>query len=146
MEEEKVFNFFRFEDLRIYHKALDYAIWVKTLAMEFPEHELRGLAHSYTRAAQSIPVSIAEGSGRNKGQFVFCLKTAKCAVRECVVLTTLAKYYGYIDDAQEEHSRNELVEMTKMMGALITSLQRNAKGNEMIDHKQEDFDDFNSSH
>ncbi len=144
MEEEKVFNFFRFEDLRIYHKAIDYALWVKNITMEFPEHEIRALAFQFVRAAQSIAINIAEGSGRNKGQFVYCLKSAKSSLRECVVFTTLAKNLGYINDSTEEYSRNELIEMTKMMGALITSLQRSAnKSNEQDDHRSNDFDDFN---
>ncbi|HRS54084.1 MAG TPA: four helix bundle protein [Bacteroidales bacterium] len=145
MEEEKNFNFFRFEDLRIYHKALDYAIWVKNVTKDFPEHEIRGLAYHFSRAAQFIAINIAEGSGRNKGQFIYCLKMGKSSIRECVVLTTLAKKFGYIDESAEEYSRNELIEMTKMIGALISSLQKSTRSNSgshdnVNDDDDDDFD------
>ncbi len=143
MEEEKNYAFFRFEDLRIYHKALDYAIWVKKTTNQFPENELRCLTCHFIKSAQSIAINIAEGSGRSKGKFIYSLKTAKSSIRECVVLTTLARQLDYIDETTENYSRNELIEMTKMMGALITSLQKGSKNTEHEESRSDEFDDFN---
>ena len=50
---------------------------------------------------------------------------AKSAVRECLVYTTLSHNTGLFEDTEEQDSRNQLMEMTKMIGALISSLQRN---------------------
>jgi hypothetical protein len=36
----------------------------------------------------------------------------------------VAYQLGYINDDEEDYSRNQLMEMTKMLGALIGSLQK----------------------
>jgi len=118
-------TFFRFEDLRIYHRALEYIDWVHSTVKSFPEHELDGITNKFIHAAQSIALNIAEGSARNKSQFIYYLKMAKSSIRECVVFTAISKNLNYIDDSLESNSRENLMEMTKMVGALIGSLQRN---------------------
>lgn len=123
-------TFFRFEDLRVYHKALEYIDWVHTIVRKFPHKEDEGLAGKFTHAAESIALSIAEGSARNKIQFVFYLKAAKSSIRECVVYTSISRSLKYVDAQKEGESREHLMEMTKMVGALIGSLQRNAAGGE----------------
>ena len=51
---------------------------------------------------------------------------AKSAVRECVVHNSLALRMQYLSEHEADESRNQLMEMTKMLGALIGSLQRSA--------------------
>jgi four helix bundle protein len=75
-------------------------------------------------AAQSIAFYIAEGSSRNKNQFVYYLKLAKSSLRECVVLTSVLEKQSAMTESMVEHSRNQLIELTKMIGALIGSLQK----------------------
>lgn len=129
MENERQNHFFRFEDLRIYDKSIDYYRWVNDIVSYFPKNgDGQGLSEPFVKAAQNIPLYIAEGSGRSKSQFVHYLKLAKGSARECVVFTTLAKKAGFIDDTTEENSRNHLIEITKMVGALISSIQRSTKG------------------
>ncbi len=123
-------TFFRFEDLRVYHKALEYIDWIYVTTRKFPHKESMGLITQFTHAAESIALCIAEGSARNRIQFVYYLKAAKSSIRECVVYTSIAKSLKYIDAPQEEESREHLMELTKMVGALIGSLQRNAAGGE----------------
>ena len=69
-------------------------------------------------------MNIAEGSARNKAQFVYYLKMAKSAVRECVVYTEIAANEGIMDAEDKEYSRAQLMELTKMIGSLVASLQR----------------------
>lgn len=127
---EKPFNFFRFEDLRIYHKALDYVTWVYAAVSDFPETDRKKLGADFIKAATSIAVNIAEGSGRNKSQFIYYLKMAKSSVRECVVLSTISHQSGFLAIEKEEESRNFLIEISKMVGALIASLQRSKRPGE----------------
>ncbi len=122
--EERPVTFFRFEDLRIYHKSLDYVNWVQEKTMLFPEEDRTKLALRFNEAARSISLYISEGSARNKSQFVHYLKMAKSSIRQCVVYTTLAVRQNLLTDTAEEESRGVLMEMTKMIGALISSLQR----------------------
>jgi hypothetical protein len=49
---------------------------------------------------------------------------AKSAVRECVVYTEIVAQMNFFDDDQKDYSRNQLMELTKMIGSLISSLQR----------------------
>ncbi len=133
-------SFFRFEDLRIYHKALDYVEWVHQTAPLFPESNKEGLTLPFLKSAQAISLYIAEGSARNKSQFIYYLKMSKSSVRECVVFTSLAYKLGIINDESEEYSRMHLMELTKMIGSLIASLQKGPKAASPSDIKS-DFDD-----
>lgn len=121
---EKNFTFFRFEDLRIYHKALDYVKLIHKMTNEFVKPIDIKLAKKFSDASHSIALNIAEGSARNKSQFIYYLKMAKSAVRECLVYNTISFNANLISEASEIESRGQLMEMTKMIGALISSLQR----------------------
>lgn len=125
-ELEKTTTFFRFEDLRVYHKSLDYIDWVYNKISHFAEDGVSVIGRRFFDSAQAIALHIAEGSARNKSQFIYYLKMAKSSVRECVVHTALASKRGLLNQGEQEESRNQLMEMTKMLGALIGSLQRSA--------------------
>jgi four helix bundle protein len=125
-ELDKIATFFRFEDLRIYMKALEYIDWVYKNVNEFPETGRISLATHFYSSAQAIALHIAEGSARNKPQFIHYLKMAKSSVRECVVHSAMAARQNLFTTKELDDSRNQLMEMTKMLGALIGSLQRSA--------------------
>ena len=116
-------TFFRFEDLRIYHKALDYITWVHKATLNFPVNPNDNLPIKYNESARNIAMNIAEGSARNKSQFIYYLKMAKSSVRESLVCTSISAGLSYLSPGQELESRNYLMELTKMIGALISSLQ-----------------------
>ncbi|MBP5340835.1 MAG: four helix bundle protein [Bacteroidales bacterium] len=126
-QEEKVVSFFRFEDLRIYGKATDYASWVMSQLSSPRNDAERALVNSFCHSAYDIALNIAEGSSRSKSQFDHYLKIAKTAIRECVVYTEVAHNLGIFGDGQFDQSREYLMEMTRMIGALIISLQRSAE-------------------
>jgi len=142
METDKNMFFFRFEDLRIYNKALDYVSWVYNNTQHFPESNRLSLTNKFICAAQCIAINISEGSSRNKTQFIYYLKMAKSSIRECIVYTTVAEKLGLFGENNVEESRNVLIEMTKMIGALIASLQRSERPGE----KTEDDFDENPNH
>ncbi len=134
--------FFRFEELRIYHKALDYISWVHTATSKFPKENTDNLAIRFNEAARSIASNIAEGSARNKSQFIYYLKMAKSSVREALVLTSISFNLNYLDEDQNGESRGYLMEMTKMIGALISSLQRSQDAGKDSDDSDDDDDDM----
>lgn len=133
---DRPFNFFRFEDLRIYHKALDYVKWVYDATSVFPQSDKDELGRNFVKAATQIAVNIAEGSGRNKSQFIYYLKMAKSSVRECVVLSTISHQHGLLSIEKEEESRFFLIEISKMVGALIASLQRSKRPDDPEDEDE----------
>jgi hypothetical protein len=100
--------------------------------------------------AAKISTNIAEGSSRHKSQFVEFLKYAKSAVRECVVLSTLAQQNNVFNEEQATKSNDMLVEMTKMLGAMVVSLQKSIASREdnnrpaENNNNQPKEDDFNS--
>ncbi|MEI6889148.1 MAG: four helix bundle protein [Bacteroidales bacterium] len=137
--QEKPITFFRFEDLRIYHKSLEYISWGYDMAKNAgSDADVKTFFDRFLIPAQAISLNIAEGSSRNKSQFVYYLKMAKSSVRECVVLTTLALHRNIITQKHYDESKNQLMEMTKMIGALIGSLQRSVK---MEEHGSDHDDD-----
>jgi len=111
---------FKFEELIVYQKALDFVDDVYSVTKKFPKHELYGLTSQYKRAAASVPLNIAEGSGDTNAQFNRYLQMAWDSVKECVVCSTIARRQNFITLEEDLETRNKLSELAKM----ITSLQR----------------------
>ena len=82
------------------------------------------LSKRFNSSAQNIALNIAEGSALYRSQLINHLKIAKSMVRDCLVYTSIARQLNYLSKEDEEYSRNQLMELTKMIGALIGSLQK----------------------
>src|SRR5574337_97552 len=54
---------FRFEGLEIWHKAREFSARIYEITAKFPTSELYGLASQMNRAANAVPLLIAEGAG-----------------------------------------------------------------------------------
>ena len=139
-QEERTVSFFRFEDLRVYTKATDYATWVTTNTAGHDGH--KSLVGAFCHSAYDIALNIAEGSSRSKSQFDH-LKIAKTAIRECVVYTEVAANLGIFSAEVKEQSREFLMELTRMIGALIISLQRAAERHQV--RGDAEADDYSSN-
>ncbi|MGV8964254.1 MAG: four helix bundle protein [Candidatus Saccharimonadaceae bacterium] len=125
-ELEKAVTFFRFEDLRIYHKAINYYDFVFEKINAFPDDKATIAGSCLVNAAQNIGMNIANGSALNKSLFTYYLELAKQSVRECLIQTTLAQKQLLLTETEATASRQLLMEMTKMIGALITALHRSS--------------------
>ena len=122
MESEPVF---KFEELQVYQKALDFVDCAYTMADKFPDSELYNLSSQFKRASVSIPLNIAEGAGDSNPQFNRFLQIAIDSVKECVVCSTIARRQGFIETAEDNENRKKLAELSKM----ITALQKYLKNN-----------------
>ena len=111
---------FKFEELKVYQKALDFVDQVYEVTKEFPDDERYGLISQYRRAAQSIALNIAEGAGDTDAQFNRFLTISQGSSKECLVCATIAKRQHYISEAKDMEFRLALSQMAKM----ITSLQK----------------------
>jgi len=61
---------FKFEDLKVWQKAIDFSAEVHNLTRKFPQEELYILTTQIKRAADSIALNIAEGStGQSNAEF-----------------------------------------------------------------------------
>ena len=115
---------FKFEDLKVYQKALDFVDVVYSVCSVFPNTERYGLSSQFTRAAVSISLNIAEGSGDTNAQFNRFLQIAINSVKECVVCSTIAKRQNFLTAKQDFEMRQNLVELSKMISSLQKYLKK----------------------
>ena len=109
---------FKFEDLIVYQKAMDFGEAVDVLVKNFPAYELYALSSQFRRASDSIALNIAEGYPGSDAQFVKHLNYAIFSANECVSCSTKARRRNYINYDTDENNRKLLVELTKMMSSL----------------------------
>lgn len=109
---------FKFEDLKVYQKALDFIDTVYTTTAHFPKEELYGLTSQFRRASTSVALNIAEGSGSTDRDFNKYLRTAFNSLKECVVCCTVALRQKFISEDIYLRMRKELEEISKMIAGL----------------------------
>lgn len=114
---------FPFEKLDVYQRAVGLAEAVEEPA----EATARGQFHMTSqlrRAALSISLNIAEGSGRwhtkDKKQFYLI---ARGSAYECVPVLQVMRKRHLIDDPAYNHLRNEIERIAQMLTKLIQSLK-----------------------
>ena len=109
---------FKFEDLKVYKKALDFIDYTYTITKQFPDDEKFGLTSQFRRASTSISLNIAEGSGDSNTQFSRFLNIALGSIKECVVCATIAERQNYITHEKNHTIRIQLEELSKMISGL----------------------------
>ena len=123
-ENTKPTNFFKFEGLRIYHKSVDFTNAILSLSNTATTAAQKIIIDQFLTEAGHISANIIEGAGHSKAEFIEYLQKAKSNIGKCVMLCALASKQDLIDETQENDIRNELMELTKMIGALILSFQK----------------------
>lgn len=92
---------YKFEQLEVWERALDYADRNHDLADPPPKHERYNLADQMTRAANSIALNIAEGStGLSDAEQDRFLRIAVRSLLEIVACIHLVKRRRYLDDVE----------------------------------------------
>ena len=98
---------FRFEGLDIFHLAVEFSVGVHDSIKKFPPEERFDLTSQSRRAANSIVLNIAEGSGRGtKKDFSHFLDVALGSTFETVACF-------FIAETQLHSSKNELETIKK---------------------------------
>jgi four helix bundle protein len=88
---------FRFESLEVFRLAIDYAEMIYRLTKRFPKEEMFGLTANVRRAATSIAMNIAEGSGRGtRKDFSHFIDVASGSLFETVAAMMIAERLGYL--------------------------------------------------
>jgi four helix bundle protein len=123
-ENTKPTNFFKFEGLRIYHKSVDFTNAILSLSNTAQTAAQKIIIDQFLNEAGHISANIIEGASLSKAEFIEYLQKAKSNIGKCVMICTLALKQSLIDETQENDIRNELMELTKMIGALILSFQK----------------------
>ncbi|MBZ9777326.1 four helix bundle protein [Psychroflexus sp. CAK8W] len=113
---------FKFEDFKVYQKAMDFGEVVHQQTKDFPKEERFELTSQFRRAGDSIALNIAEGSAGTDKQFHNYLGNAYHSLHECVACSTKAVRRNYISQEENEANREHLVEMVKMISGLRASI------------------------
>ena len=113
---------FDFEKLIVYQKALIFIALVYSAVECFPVIERFALADQFRRAATSIALNIAEGTGGSAPEFRRFLRISRRSIRECVAIMTIARDKSYLDHSKYNGLRKKTVELSRMTSGLINSL------------------------
>ncbi len=113
---------FKFEELLVYQKAIDFVGKIYLLTMDYPRDELFGLTSQLRRAAVSISLNIAEGSARTKKDFCRFIDMARGSVFECVAILKVSVKQDYVSQSELDAFESNLAEISKMLSGLKRTL------------------------
>ena len=115
----------RFEELKIWQKAMDITESVYKMSSSFPKEEKYGLTSQIRRCAVSIPSNIAEGAGRNtNGEFKQFLGIANGSSYELLTQLYLSKRLNLSSEEEAKPIINEILEVCRMNFSLQKSLSK----------------------
>ena len=113
-----------FERLAVYQKAIELADRVYTMTRAWSSPQMRSLTDQLRRAALSIALNIAEGSGRTKRDFRNFLRTSRASCYECLAILEVARRQQQIPTSEHGQYRAWCIELTRMISGLMNSLSK----------------------
>ena len=118
---------FKFENLKVWNKAVDLSAEISGLAKSSPKDELYVLSSQIRRASDSISLNIAEGStGQSNLEFKKFLGYSLRSAIEVVGCLYLAKKRNLIDQKSFDLFYEKLTELIKGIQALRNSIKTTA--------------------
>jgi len=122
MMTEKVMSY---RDLKVWQKGIELVKLIYLLTRDFPKHETYGLTSQIQRSAVSVPSNIAEGQTRNStADFQRFLFIAQGSLSEVDTQIVIAQELGYLERAKGQDVEARILELRKMLYALINSLPK----------------------
>lgn len=115
---------FKFEDLNVYAKSIEFGEFIHHLTKTFPKQERFELTSQFKRASDSISLNIAEGSSGTDKQFYNYLNIAFSSAEECVACSTKALLRHYITFEENEKVRAGVTDICKMISGLKRSISK----------------------
>ncbi|MBN1566983.1 MAG: four helix bundle protein [Acidobacteria bacterium] len=117
-----------FKDLIVWQKAFDLSVGIYRVSCEFPKHELYGLTSELRKTSRSIAYNIAEGYKRwSTVEYIRFLRIASGSAAELETQVLLADRLGYLTSEKAAKIAERLLEVTRMLDALIRSLRTRSK-------------------
>ena len=115
---------FSFENLDVYQRALDFVETVENLCQLLKGKVSYGLLDQLQRAALSIPLNIAESTGRwHKGEKRQFFWIARGSTFECVPIIQVLHRKSLINDQQYAGFYEQLDVIAKMLTNLVKSVE-----------------------
>ena len=115
---------FKFENLTVWQKSLDYTASIHSLTLTFPKDELFILTSQIKRAADSINLNIAEGStGQSDAEFSKFLGYAIRSAIEVVSCLYVGRKRSLINEEDFKRLYAEAEDIIRMTQALRNSIK-----------------------
>jgi len=113
-----------FRKLKVWERSIEFADLVYAATRRYPREETWVLVSQLKRAVISIPTNIAEGCGRRGGadflRFLQISMGSACEVECCL---DLSRRLGFLDGPAGDRLLAKLVEIKRVLTALIKSLR-----------------------
>jgi four helix bundle protein len=118
-----------FRGLQVWEKSHGLVLELYRITKTFPREEMYGLVSQIRRCGASIPANIAEGCGRKgNGEFHRFLQIASGSGSELDYHLLLARDLGFMNDADHRKATRALVEIRRMLSALIRKVDLERHG------------------
>lgn len=103
------FQQYRFEGLNVWSIGMKIVREIYRITRQFPKNETYALSDQLKRAATSIVLNIAEGSGQpTKKGFIVYIQRSKSSALECVACVKIAVQEGFLKEG-------DVVELEKLL-------------------------------
>ena len=117
---------FGHEQLHVYKMSIEYVRWVFDIT-DGLEGRLRHARDQWLRAAQSIPLNIAEGNGRSgQADRRHFFDIARGSALECAAIQDVVEAGGKLDVGSSSYGKNILLRVVSMltkMGQMYCGVQ-----------------------
>ena len=113
--------------LKVLDRAIELVPVIERLTNRFPKREDYELGSQIRRAAKRIASNIDEGNSRGIVEYIYFLK---CAIGSCNEVETQLKMVfklGYVEDAEFEKVKSEVIEIRRMLFGVIKFLEKKKK-------------------
>jgi four helix bundle protein len=111
------------KDLLVWQRSMDLVESVYRITGKLPGSEQYGLIAQMRRCAVSVPSNIAEGYGRQAtGEYRHHLLFSRGSLLELETQFLLCQRLNYIDEHTINPVLEEIAEISKMLGSLISKL------------------------
>jgi len=112
-----------FRNLKIYRRAIDFSTELYKMTGNFPKEEIYGLISQIRRAAISIALNIAEGSGNtSEKEFKRFLEISLRSVYEVMACLEVALKLKYLNEVEFERLASEADEIAAMITGFSKSI------------------------
>lgn len=116
---------FRFQELEVWQKSIDFADVIYELTTQFPDDERFGLRNQLRRAAVSISSNIAEGNGRaSQLEYIRFIEIAYASLMEVISQLHIAEKRKYINQKQLEQMMDSGEHIARMLSGLRNHLKQ----------------------
>lgn len=113
----------RYEDLKVYQRAIDFVGEIYQFSRSLPDEERFGLIDQIRRAVTSIPINIAEGSSSSSKKVFNRYLDVTGSDYETKTILTICQKLNYVSKELISKMLAELDEIIAMIKGLMKSLK-----------------------